>query len=199
MSRILKAAFAAAILIFLNPVSAGAQSFSDSFKFLKAVKERDGTAAEGLLTGAGARLINTKDMNSGEGALHVLTRERDLTWLRFMLSKGARPDLQNKQGDTPLTLATQLGWEEGAAALLGAGAKVDSSNGRGETPLILAVHKRDLSMIRLLLARGADPKKADRTAGYSALDYAKRDDRSGAIVRLLEAAQPAKPVAGPPR
>jgi ankyrin repeat protein len=199
VSRILKAAFAAAILISLNPVSTGAQGYSESYKFLKAVKERDGAAAEGLLTGAGARLVNAKDVSSGEGALHVVARERDLSWLRFMLSKGARPDLQNKEGDTPLILATQLGWQEGATALLGAGAKVDAYNSRGETPLILAVHKRDLSMIRLLLARGADPKKADRTAGYSALDYAKRDDRSGAMVRLLEAAQPAKPVAGPPR
>lgn len=199
MSRIVKTAIATAMLLSLVPASAGAQGYSESFKFLKAVRERDGATAEGVLTGAGARLVNTKDMSSGESALHLVARDRDLTWLRFLLGKGARPDLQNKQGDTALILATQLGWQEGAAALLGAGAKVDAFNSRGETPLILAVHKRDLSMIRLLLARGADPRKADRTAGYSALDYARRDDRSGALLRLLEAAQPAKPVAGPPR
>ena len=186
-------------MLTLSPVPAGAQSYSESFKFLKAVKDRDGNAAEAALSGAGARLVNTKDFTSGEGALHVVARDRDLIWLRFLLSKGARPDIQNKEGDTALTLATQLGWIDGVSQLLAAGAKVDGTNGRGETPLILAVHKRDLPMIRLLVSRGADPKRSDRIAGYSAVDYARRDDRSGAIVRLLETAQPVKAAAGPPR
>ncbi|HEX8533371.1 MAG TPA: ankyrin repeat domain-containing protein [Allosphingosinicella sp.] len=199
MFRTTKLAVVAAAALAVCSVSAGAQSYSEGFKFLKAVKERAGNTVEGILAGSGARLVNTKDMTSGESALHIVARDRDLTWLRFLLSKGARADIQNKDGDTPLIIATQLGWEEGAAALIGAGAKVDAFNSRGETPLILAVHKRNIPMIRQLLSRGADPKRADRIAGYSALDYAKRDDRSGAIVRLLESAQPAKPVAGPSR
>jgi ankyrin repeat protein len=191
---------AAAVALVLNPAAASAQNFSDGYKLLKAVKERDGNSAEALLAGSGARLVNTKDITSGEGVLHILTRERDMTWLRFMLSKGARADIQNKDGDTPLILATQLGWIDGATALLQSGAKVDGTNGRGETPLILAVLKKDVSMIRLLLARGADPKRNDRVAGYSALDYAQRDDRTGTIVRLLQQeAKPAKAAAGPPR
>ena len=199
MSRKVKLALAAAIAFALTPALAGAQSYSEGYKFLNAVKERDGNAAESALVGAGARLVNTRDISTGEGALHILARERDLNWLRFMLGKGAKPDVQNKQGDTPLILATQLGWADGVAALLRSGAKVDATNSRGETPLILAVHKRDVAMIRLLMASGADPKRNDRSAGYSALDYAKRDDRTGTIVRLLETVQPAKAAAGPPR
>jgi ankyrin repeat protein len=42
-------------------------------------------------------------------------------------------------------------------------------------------------MVRLLMSRGADPKRTDSVAGYSALDYAKRDGRAVAIVKLLEA------------
>ena len=199
MFRSTKWAAAAAVALSLCSASVSAQSYSESFKFLKAVKDRDGSAAEAALSGAGARLVNTKDMSSGETALHIVTRERDSVWLRFLLGRDARPDVQNKQGDTPLTIATQLGWQDGVNLLLARGAQVNGANGRGETPLVLAVHKRDLAMIRLLLSKGADPKRADRVAGYSALDYAKRDDRSGAIVRLLEAAEPAKPVAGPSR
>src|SRR3712207_8202093 len=48
---------------------------------------------------------------------------------------------------------------------------------RGETQLILAVQKRDLSMVRLLLSRGANPRHTDSVAGLSAIDYAKREDR----------------------
>lgn len=197
--HISKWAAAAAFALSLCSVSASAQSYSEGYKFLKAVRDRNGTAVEGALAGAGARLVNSKDVTSGESALHIVTRERDSVWLRFLLGKDARPDVQNKQGETPLILATQLGWQDGVSLLLARGAQVNGTNGRGETPLVLAVHKRDIAMIRLLLAKGADPKRADRVAGYSALDYAKRDDRSGTIVRLLEAAQPAKPVAGPTR
>ncbi len=199
MLRKLKLALVAAAAISLVPASAGAQGYSEGYKFLNAVKERDGTAAEAAIAGAGARLVNAKDISTGDAALHILARDRDLTWLRFMLGKGARPDITNKQGDTPLILATQLGWVDGVTALLRSGAKVDASNARGETPLILAVHKRDMAMIRLLMASGADPRRSDRIAGYSALDYAKRDDRTGSLVRLLETAQQVKAVAGPPR
>ncbi len=199
MSRKLKLALAATIALGLSPVPLAAQGYSEGYKFLKAVKDRDGTVAETMLSGSGARLVNARDLTTGEGALHILARDRDLTWLRFMLGKDARPDLPNKQGDTALTIATQLGWADGVSALLRSGAKVDAANGRGETPLILAVHKRDVAMIRLLMANGADPKRSDRIAGYSAMDYAKRDDPSGTLLKLLEKAQPVKAAAGPPR
>jgi ankyrin repeat protein len=115
-----------------------------------------------------------------------------------MLGKGARPDLQNKEGMTPLAIAAQIGWIEGAELLLRRKAKVDLANSRGETPLILAVQRRDLEMVRLLVDKGADPKRQDSVAGYSALDYARRDGRSQAILKLLETpAKPARAVAGP--
>ena len=57
----------------------------------------------------------------------------------------------------------------------------------GETALILAVQAKNAAMVRLLVKRGANPDKADHVAGMSARDYAKRDDRSGQIVTLLDA------------
>jgi ankyrin repeat protein len=75
---------------------------------------------------------------------------------------------------------------EGAESLLGRSASVDLANSRGETPLIIAVHNRDIAMVRLLLGKGANPKRTDSIAGYSALDYAKQDSRSAAILKLLE-------------
>lgn len=173
-------------------------SYSDSYSFLKAVKERDGAKVTELIGQPGSVVVNTRDRTNGESALHYMVRARDLVWLAFLLGKGARPDIQSNRGDTPLTLAAQIGWLEGAEQLLLRRASVDLANGRGETALILATQRRDMPMVRMLLARRADPKRTDNVAGMSALDYAKQDPRAGAVLRLLEAKlAPAKPAAGP--
>lgn len=180
-----------------------AQNYSEGFTFLKAVRERDGAVAERVLSNPGSTVINSRDPTSGEGALHILVRGRDLNWLAFMLGHGARADLPaGSDGSTPLGVAAQLGWIEGAEQLIARGANVNAPNGRGETPLILAVQARRLEIIRLLVRRGADPRRTDSIAGYSALDYARQDQRNPAILRLLETAAPARPVAetaGPTR
>lgn len=177
---------AAAVLVALAAPAQG-QQYSDSHSFLKAVKERDGAKVEELVSTPGSIAINSRERGTGEGGLHIVVRNRDLGWLRFLTSKGAKPDIQDNRGNTPLTLAAQIGWVDGAQLLLGRRASVDLPNNSGETPLILAVQKRDLAMVRLLLASGADPKRTDSAAGYSAIDYAKRDNRSAAILKLLEA------------
>lgn len=190
MVRSLARQLTAAALIAMLVAPAAAQKFSDSYTFLKAVKDRKGGEATALLSQPGSTVINARG-SDGESALHIVARERDLTWLGFLLGKGARPDIENKEGSTPLALAAQLGWIDGARVLLSRGAKVDAANGRGETPLIIAVQRRDIPMTRLLIQAGADPNRTDNSAGYSALDYAKRDARAAALLRVLEEA-PAK-------
>jgi ankyrin repeat protein len=193
----LKRLMAAALLMCAVPVAA--QRFSDGYTFLKAVKDRDGAKVTELVSQPGTTVLSSKERGSGEGALHIVTRERDLNWLTFLLAKGVRPDMQDVRGATALTLAAQLGWTEGAELLLKKGASVDLANGQGETPLILAVQQRNGSMVRILLAKGANPKRSDSAAGLSAIDYAKRDGaRSAALLKLLEApTAPPKKVAGP--
>jgi hypothetical protein len=187
---------AAAALAIALP--AGAQQVSDGYTFLKAVKERDAEKVQSLASVPGSIVINTRERGNGDGALHYVARERDLTWLSFLLGKGARPDLQNNRGETALHIAAQLGWADGVNLLLGQRASVDLPNQGGETALILAVHKRDLPMVRLLLSRGANPRRADSIAGLSALEYAKRDPRAAMILKVLETpAAPAREPAGP--
>lgn len=189
--------FAAALLL---PASAAAQ-FSDSYNFLKAVRERDGAEATKYLNDETTRVINTRDASSGETALAIVVKNRDLSWTRFLLAKGANPGIGDKQGMTPLMHATLLGFTEGAEVLLGRGAQVDQANSRGETALILAVQRRDAALVRMYIKRGANPDKADHIAGLSARDYAKRDDRTGTLLALLDAkdetTKPLGPVFGP--
>jgi uncharacterized protein len=189
---------AASMILVLAVPASGQMNFSDSFTFLKAVRERDGAKVTDLVAEPGSVVINTRDRANGEGALHIVVRGRDLNWLAFLLGKGARPDIQTNRGDTPLTLAAQIGWLEGVEQLVSRRASVDLPNGRGETALILATQRRDIPLVRYLLSRNADPKRTDNVAGMSALDYARQDPRAGAVLKMLEAkVAPAKPAAGP--
>lgn len=191
---------AAAMVLAIAVPASGQQTFSDSFTFIKAVKERDADKVTSLISEPGSVVINARDRSNGEGALHIVVRGRDLNWLAFLLGKGARADIQNNRGDTPLTLAAQIGWLDGVEQLLAKRAGVDLPNGRGETALILATQRRDVPLVRLLLSRRADPKRTDNIAGMSALDYAKQDPRAVPVLKLLEAkVAPAKPAAGPTR
>lgn len=196
MARFLKTLMLLGLLV---PGIAFAQ-FSDSYTFLKAVRDRDGAKATELVSKPGNVIIDTRDISTGDAALHIVTRERDSVWLAFLLSRGARPDVRDARGNTPLMLAAQIGYIEGAQLLLGQRASVDLANNSGETPLIRAVQNRDAAMVQLLVANGANPNKVDSGAGLSARDYASRDRRSAAILKLLEAAKPATAtprIAGP--
>ena len=68
-----------------------AQSFSEGYTFLKAVRERDGATAERILSNPSSTAVNVRDPGTGESALHILVRGRDSAWLGFMLGRGARP------------------------------------------------------------------------------------------------------------
>jgi ankyrin repeat protein len=180
------------------PAPGLAQFTSDSTDFLKAVKDRDGQKAQDLLDKKASTLILSRSP-VGENVLHIVVKRRDLVWLQFMLSKGAAIDGRDRDGNTALADAAQLGWSEGAEQLLQVGASVDLANNRGETPLILATQAHDLPTVHTLIQYGADPKITDHVAGMSAYDYAKRDGRSDAILKAMDAAHPVvkKAVAGP--
>lgn len=180
-------AFLSAIFLITLAEPAAAQ-FSDSYNFLKAVKDRDGEEATKFLNRPGTVIVNTRDSSTGQTALHIVAARRDATWLGFLLQKGANPDLRDKQGVTPLMLATQLRFIDGVRVLLSKKAKVDETNNQGETALIRAVQLRDSELTRILLAGGADPDLPDTLAGLSARDYASRDRRAASVLAEIEKA-----------
>lgn len=181
MHKLLLAALLASLAV--TPTMA---QFSDSYNFLKAVDERDGDEAQKYLDEPGSVIVNTKRDGTGETALHIVVARRDETWLSYLLQKGANPNLADRKGVTPLMLATQLGFVEGAARLIKSKASVDGTNRSGETPLIRAVQLRNPEMVRLLLKAGANPDKRDAVAGLSAREYAAQDGRNSAILSIIE-------------
>lgn len=165
---------------------AAAQFMSAGFKFLEAVKKKDGEEVEKVL-GATPNLVNTRDVTTGETALHFVTQRRDLTWLNFLLYKGANPNARTDKGVTPLAIAVSLDWVEGAGLLLGNGARPNDPDSNGETPLIAAVHQRDVELVKLLISKGADPLRADNS-GRNARDYAELMGKSSAVWEAIDTA-----------
>lgn len=185
VSRFASLIFAVLAMALLAPAPASAQNYSEGYKFIKAVKDKDGQKVLDMLSGGGKTVIDARDITTGESSLHVVVERRDLTWLSFLLTKGANPNIRDNKGVTPLVLAIQLGFIDGAQQLIAKGAKVDIPDSAGETPLISAVHKHDIPMMRLLLLAGADPDRAD-SSGRSARDYAAQDGAKSNLVEEID-------------
>lgn len=166
--------------------TAHAQIGGDSYQFIKAVKDRDVLKAREIVDHPGSVIVNTRDAETGLTGLHLVTRDRDLGWMQFLLQEGADPNARDKNGGTALITAADQRFLEGAKLLLALRADVDATNRSGETALIKAVQNHDASMVRLLVENGANANKTDNVAGLSALDYAKQDRRSTMIARILE-------------
>lgn len=159
---------------------------SNGYKFLQAVREAKGEDVTKLLNEPGSTIVNTKDYSSGETALHIVAKRGDATYTRFLLQKGANPNLRDGRGNTPLMTAVSAGAQPLIAILLAAKANVNIGNAAGETPLIRAVQLRDIQMVRELITAGADADQADSLAGMSARDYAKSDTRTPALAKLFD-------------
>lgn len=179
---------ALALAVSAAPASAG---FSDSYTFLKAVKDRDPYKAQTIIREPGSTVVNTRD-EDGDQALHIVVKRRDLYWVQFLLANGAELNGRDRAGNTPLLLAASLGFSEAVRLMVSLRAQVNLANGRGETPLIKAVQVRDPDSVTLLLTAGANPDATDSVQGLSARDYAAQDRRAGTIVKLLDSIKPAK-------
>lgn len=192
--------FASATLATLGGVvatPAAAQFQSDGYKFLKAVGDKEGDVVTEMLTNTPV-LINTRDITSGDTGLHVILNKPDgqtTTWIKFLLQRGADPNIRNKKGVAPLQLATTLNLVDAVEALIKRGANVNVSDDTGETPLISAVHQRNIPMIRRLLEQGADPDHNDNS-GRSARDYVALMSSNSLIQRELDAADEERKKAG---
>lgn len=168
-----------------------AAQFSDSYNFLKAVRDRDVNAAIEMADKPGTTVVNTRDNDTGESAVHIVTRRSDLGWLGLLYQKGANLNARDRSGNTPLILATISRWNEGVATLIRLKAQVNLQNRLGETALLKAVQARDLGLAKALAEAAANPDIADNS-GISPRMAAENDPRAAGIAKLFKDI-PAKP------
>ena len=203
MSRIPLARAALLSLALSLPSIASAQNYSESYKFLQAVRDAKNDDVKEMLSKPGTTVLNTHDYSTGEGALHIVVKRGDSAYLIFFLSQdGVDPNIRDNQGVTPLELAARLGESSLADTLLNNAfhkANPNVADDNGQTPLIIAVQHRNIELVRMLLKAGADPDQSDHLAGMSARDYARQDSRTPALLKLIEDApkKHSSAVAGP--
>jgi ankyrin repeat protein len=182
LSMMRRLLIACAMLVLASPVAA---QFSDSYNFLKAVRDKDVNTVIELADKPGTTIVNTRDGNSGEAAIHIVTRRSDLGWLGLLYQKGANLNLKDRDGNTPLILASLTRWQEGVSTLIRLKAQVNAQNRLGETAVLKAVQSRDLPMVKALIEAGANPDIADNS-GTSARSAAEGDPRAATIAKLFK-------------
>ena len=123
-----------------------AQQSSQGYKFLEAVEKEDGKTVTDMLDTPGSTLVNSRQVTSGNGALHILTSHPNSLFFQFLLQRGADANMRDGKGNTPLVLATMAGREDLAQLLLTYKANPNLGNAGGQTPLILAVTNRDVAL-----------------------------------------------------
>jgi ankyrin repeat protein len=118
----------------------------------RAAAEGDFEAVSGLAK-SGAPL-NTLTVNGTPLMAAVRARADRIVW--YLLTKGADPDLAEKDRVTPLMVASEQGDRRLVRLLLSAGASVNATDFQGYTPVIRAAERGQLSVVKVLLAAGAN-------------------------------------------
>src|SRR5438105_5054938 len=171
-----------AVLVITS--SAIAAAATADLRLIQAVKNRDVESVRALLKGRPARIDVNAAQGDGATALHWAAHRDDLAIADLLIRAGARANVVNDLGITPLhlactnrsaamverLLAASAGDEQSATLLLKAGADPNDSQPDGVTALVLAVHSANSGVAARLLEHGADPNALG--GGYTALHAA---------------------------
>lgn len=99
--------------------------------------------------------VNFQDAGHGASALHAASQSGRKRIVRTLLGRGAKVNLQNKDGDTALMAAAFNGHKDTVEILVLAGADVNHKNPADETALSLASEEKHKKVIKLLRHTGA--------------------------------------------
>jgi hypothetical protein len=92
----------------------------------------------------------------GMGSLYLACENHDMKTAEFLLSRGALPNQQRKDGETPLFTAALRGYADLVYLLLEHGAKTQLTDNNGTSPLLAAVENNFPDVIKTLLQHGAN-------------------------------------------
>lgn len=142
--------------------------------------------------------VNSQTEEEQDTALHVASRHGLAEHVQLLLRHGARPDVRNKEGQTPLNAACAQQHQPQdmdryyrvCQLLVESGASVNAEDRDRQHPLHLACKNANAQIAELLLARGANVNVMNyggNTALHNILQVAayKREHRPELVVRAL--------------
>ena len=104
---------------------------------------------------------NMKQSKSELTFISIACSQGDINFVRYLLSKGAKPSLKSDEG-TPIHSAALNGYVEIVKLLLDKGAKVEETDKGGHTPLHFAAREGKIDVVKLLLEHGANPDQKNK-------------------------------------
>ncbi|XP_036293033.2 transient receptor potential cation channel subfamily A member 1 [Pipistrellus kuhlii] len=127
-----------------------------------AAEEGDIGLMETIISDSSCDVLNVMD-SDGNTPLHRATEKNQVESVRFLLSKGANPNLQNHSMMAPLHLAVQGMHNEVAQVLMEhSGTNVNLEGENGNTAVIIACAKDNSEALQMLLKNGAKPCKSNK-------------------------------------
>jgi len=106
-------------------------------------------------------LFHPKDINlnddKGLNLIHYSVLGNKKYICEYLIDKGGPLEGKDRNGDTPLHLASQKGYTEICDLLITKGASPNNQNNDGDTPLHLSSKNKYVNISKLLLSKGADP------------------------------------------
>ncbi len=122
----------------------------------------------------------------GMSALHWAIHHNELKLAQALIGKGARTEVKNRYGVTPLFLACQNGDHELVELLLFAGANPNAALPNGETALMTASRTGRVAAVKALIAAGAEVNARERKE-QTPLMWASAAGNSAVVDELLKA------------
>jgi ankyrin repeat protein len=168
------------VLLLVATLSAGGAEI----RLIDAVKAGNAEAVRALLKQpAPANDVNAAEPD-GTTALHWAVRADDQDVVQLLLRAGAKPNVANRYGVTPISLAAGNANAGLVEMLLAAGADANTSLPQGETVLMTAARTGSPQAVKALLDHGAKVDAKDDRLGETALMWAAAHNHPE-VIRLL--------------
>lgn len=154
---------------------------------LAAAKKMTNVVAALLSARANANAVGTdkEGKYNKVPVLGVAASVGSLEIVQLLLGAGAKVDMADANGVTPLMMASAAGHADVGGLLITRCANIDQASNTGYTPLLFAAHEGQKATLRMLLSRGAVVDRADKE-GNTPLLVASKMGHAELVTLLLQ-------------